>query len=98
MRLDDFNVSSIKTANLGIHIKRKMLARTHLVFYKIKKVANIWITFKNSSDAMITSIITKKESEASAISDPPFWIVSMYSILLKARRNGGIVYHNLIWV
>ena len=49
-----------------------MLARPHLVFYKIKKVANIWITFKNSSDAMMTSIITKKESEASAILDPPF--------------------------
>ena len=75
-----------------------MLARPPLVFYKNKKVANIWITFKNSSDAMMTSIITKKESEASAILDPPFWIVLMYSILLKARRNGGIVYHNLIWV
>ena len=75
-----------------------MLARPHLVFYKIKKVANIWITFKNSSEAMMTSIITKKESEASAILDPPFLFVLMYSILLKARRNGGIFYHNLIWV
>ena len=58
--------------NLGIHIKRKILARPHLVFYKIKKVANIWITFKISSDAIMTSIITKKESEASAILDTPF--------------------------
>ena len=75
-----------------------MLARPPLVFYKNKMLANIWITFKNSSDAMMTSIITKKESEASAILDPPFLIVLMYSILLKARRNGGIFYHNLIWV
>ena len=54
-----------------VHIKRKILARPHLVFYKIKKLANIWITFNNNTDATMTSFITKKESEASAILDPP---------------------------
>ena len=46
-------------------------------------LANIWITFNSSSDAMMTSFITKKESDTSAILDPPFEIVLKYSIYLK---------------
>ena len=50
-----------------------MLARPPLVFYKNKMLANVSIAFKNSSDAMMTSIIIIiKESEASAILDRPF--------------------------
>ena len=32
------------------------------VFHKIKKLANMWITFNNSSDVMMMSFITKKET------------------------------------
>ena len=58
--------------NPGIHIKRKILARPSLAFYKNKMLASIWITFNSSSDAMMRSFITKKESDTSAILDPPF--------------------------
>ena len=44
---------------------------------------------------MMTSFITKKESEASTVLDPPFQIVLMHSILHKTRRNQGIVYTKL---
>ena len=53
-------------------MKRKILVRPHLVFYEIEKLVNMCLIFNNSSDAMMTSFITKKESEASAILDPPF--------------------------
>ena len=33
------------------------------------------MVFKNSSDVMMTSLITKKELEASAILDPSFLII-----------------------
>ena len=47
----------------------------------------------------MTSFITKKESEASAVLDPPFFnffkVFQKYSILLKTRRNRGIFYTKL---
>ena len=44
---------------------------------------------------MMTSFITKKESDTSAILDPPFEIVLKNSILLKTRRNRGIFHTKL---
>ena len=38
---------------------------------------------------MMTSFITKKEQEPSVMLAPPFWIIQMYSTLLKTRIKPG---------
>ena len=46
----------------------------------------------------MTLFITKKEPEASAILDPPFWIILTQFILFKTGKNRGIFnsIHSLI--
>ena len=43
------------------------------------------LNFRRFKACLVLHIFSKKELEASAILDPPFWMIQMYSILLHFR-------------